>query len=60
MTLTQKLEGEEAGRIEIAARAFLAESLFAPTVIDRVAVFAQPAPTQPFTVIAAATFPDAA
>jgi putative phosphonate metabolism protein len=54
MTLSQRLQDADAELIEAAARSFFGDLLSAPVPIDRVALFAEPSPGAPFTVIASA------
>jgi putative phosphonate metabolism protein len=59
MTLTARVYGAEADRLEAAARAWFADALEEPVRIDNVAVFVEPSPGAPFTIQTAARLLDA-
>lgn len=59
MTLTSRVAGAEADVLEAAARAHFAAAVAEPVAIDTLALFAEPAPGAPFTVLESRRLADA-
>jgi hypothetical protein len=55
MTLTARLSGDEADRVEAAARDWFAPYLDRPVAIDTLALFVEPSLGAPFEVLETAT-----